>query len=69
MRLQIHYIVLFQDMTKVLYNFEKDEYGHPFTRRNGVGDFGPQEFYNFQLGDLKKINLAAFGFPRHRGWP
>ena len=49
-----------EDQTKVLYNFEKDEYGHPFTRRNGVGDFGPQEFYNFQLSDLKKISWNIY---------
>lgn len=49
-----------QNQVRTLYSFEKDEYGHPFTRRNGVGDFSPQEFYNFQLGDLKKIDWNIY---------
>ncbi len=44
----------------VLFNFESDEYGHPFTRRNDKGEFLAQTFYDFNIPKLQIKDWSAY---------
>lgn len=45
---------------RTLYSFEGIEPGHPFSVKNGSGEFSPQNYYNFKIDKMALKDWSSF---------
>lgn len=53
-------VVLPGNGRKKLYTFEGAESGHPFRVKKNIGEFSPQQYFNFKLSNMTIKNWSGF---------